>query len=97
MGPKQIDVTCPCCSTILTIDVLTRQILRREEPREATAEGGGAEERWGKAQARVDERSQSSLDKLDQALAEEKGKAARLDDLFKKAQDKLSEKEDDDL
>jgi hypothetical protein len=100
MGPKQIDVTCPCCRTRLTVDVLTRQILRRTAPDAADApeEGEGAldEGRWDAAQDQVSARKRSGPDKLDQALAEERGKEARLDDLFRKATEKLSKKDEDD-
>jgi hypothetical protein len=95
MGPKQIDVTCPCCSTILTVDVLTAQVLRRTEPREDGAKGQG-ESRWGAAEETVEGRQTSAQDKLDQALAEERGKEAHLDDLFRKAQEKLTKKDKDD-
>lgn len=96
MGPKQIDVTCPCCSTILTVDVLTRQVLRREEPRAGSAEETGGERRWENANELVQDRPKTAQDKLDKALTEEKGKEARLDDLFRKAQEKLSRKDDED-
>lgn len=96
MGPKQIDVTCPCCSTVLTVDVLTRQILRREEPpKPGEAEGGDSGDRWGAARERVSGRVEGSQDKLDQALAEERDKEARLDDLFRKANEKLSRKDEE--
>src|SRR5262245_4467943 len=52
MSAKQIDVTCPCCSTRLTVDVLTRQILRRTTP-EAAQETASGKDRWNSAQERV--------------------------------------------
>jgi len=94
MGAKQIDVTCPCCSTILTVDVLTRQVLRRTEANKGGATEQG-EARWGAAEETVEGRQASSQDKLDRALAEERGKESHLDDLFRKAQEKLTKKDGD--
>lgn len=93
MSSKQIDVTCPCCSTVLTVDVLTRQVLKRVEPTERAS--GSSDDRWGAAQERVAGRPEASQDKLDRMLAEERGKEDRLDELFRKANEKLSRKEDD--
>jgi hypothetical protein len=87
MSAKQIDVTCPCCSTRLTVDVLTRQILRKEAP-ETAQEGGSGKDRWNSAQERVRDRTKSSEDKLASALENERGKSARFDELFQKAREK---------
>ncbi len=105
MTAKQIDVTCPCCSTRLTVDVLTAQVLRRTPPKdEAKGEGGeakgesGAEaagDRWTSAQARVRERSKSGEDRLENALEQERGKSKRFDELFDKAREKHTRKAGD--
>jgi len=87
MSAKQIDVTCPCCSTRLTVDVLTGQILRRSGPEASEASGSG-KDRWVSAQERVRERSKSGQDKLESALDHERGKSARFDELFRKAHEK---------
>jgi hypothetical protein len=90
MSAKQIEVTCPCCSARLLVDVLTARVMRTEQP-EAPAGG----DKWASAQRKVSGRTQSGAEKLENALEEERGKKARLDDLFKKAQDKLKRGEED--
>ena len=87
MSAKQIDVTCPCCSMRLTVDVLTGQILRRQGP-EPSEEGILGKDRWVSAQERVRERTKSGEDKLESALDHERGKTARFDELFQKAREK---------
>jgi hypothetical protein len=96
MSAKQIDVTCPCCSTRLTVDVLTGQVLRRSQPAGA-AEGPAGKDQWTSAQERVRERTNSGEDKLRSALDHERGKAARFDEIFQKAREKHSPKKDEDL
>jgi len=94
MAAKQIEVTCPCCSARLTVDVLTAQVLRRTE-----AGGAGGPEpkgdRWANAQDRVRDRARTGQDKLDAALEHERGKADRFDDLFRQAREKHSRKRDE--
>ncbi|MDZ4773988.1 MAG: hypothetical protein SGI72_12735 [Planctomycetota bacterium] len=91
MTNKQIEVTCPCCSAKLTVDVLTSRVMRTEQSE--TSVGG---DKWASAQKRVSGRNQSGAEKLENALEEERGKKSRLDDLFKKAQDKLKKGQDED-
>ena len=95
MSAKQIDVTCPCCSTRLTVDVGTGQILHRIGP-ETADEGVSGKDRWISAQERVRERTKSGEDKLESALDYERGKAARFDELFQKAREKNERKGDED-
>lgn len=90
MSAKQIDVTCPCCSARLTVDVLTSRVMRSER-----AEGAGDRDKWSTAQDSVRGRTVSGAEKLENALEAERGKKARLDDLFKQAQDKLKRGQDD--
>ncbi len=85
MSAKQIEVVCPCCQSQLSIDVLTAKVLRHER----TSESGPSVDRWASAQERVRGRTASGTEKLDQALDSERGKHDRLDDLFRKAQEKL--------
>jgi hypothetical protein len=98
MSAKQIDVTCPCCSTRLTVDVLTAQVLRRAPPaaaaeREPDSELGA--DRWASAQERVRERTKSGPDRLENALEQERGKSKRFDELFEKAREKHTRKTGD--
>lgn len=90
MSAKQIDVTCPCCSARLAVDVTTGSVMRARSPE--TAAGGDV---WGAAQETVRGRTKSGADKLESALEQERGKKDRLDDLFRKAQEKLKRGEDD--
>jgi len=93
MGAKQIDVTCPCCASVLTIDVLTSKVLRTVRADERS--GAASTDRWEKAQEKVRERTQKSADKLESALEDERTKESRFDELFKKAQAKHTRKRDD--
>jgi hypothetical protein len=99
MSAKQIDVTCPCCATRLTVDVLTAQVLRRSPPagepeRETAGEPG--RDRWTSAQEKVRERTKSGEDRLESALEQERGKSKRFDDLFEKAREKHTRKPGED-
>jgi|688.fasta_scaffold1128273_1 hypothetical protein len=80
---KEIEVTCPCCEAKLTIDVLTRQVMRTRLP-----ETGKERDPWAAASDKVRERGAAGTDKLDKALSDETNKHARLDDAFDKAREK---------
>ena len=91
MAEKEIDLTCPCCSARLTVDVRTRQVMR--SVRAAPAEGGAAPpDAWESAQKRVHGRTQSGAEKLENALDYERNKSARFDEIFEKAKDKHTPK-----
>jgi hypothetical protein len=94
MGAKQIDVTCPCCASVLTIDVLTSKVMRTLRADER-ASGAPAADRWDKAQERVRERTKKSADKLESALEDERTKTSRFDELFKKAREKHARQPDE--
>ena len=91
MSAKQIEVSCPCCSSRLVVDVLTGKVMRTE--RAGPAAPGG--DTWTSAQERVRGRTASGTEKLEKALESERGKADRLDDLFRKAKEKLQRPDDD--
>lgn len=95
MENKQIEVDCPCCSSKLTIDVLTRTVMRALSPQELEANDPTerAADRWGKAAERVEGRGAKAKDKLESAISMEKSKESRLDDLFDQANEKLKRKE----
>jgi hypothetical protein len=92
MSAKQIDVTCPCCSARITVDVTSGNVMRTVRAEDTTAAGG---DRWAAAQETVRGRTKSGADKLESALEEERGKKDRLDDLFRKAQEKLKRPDTD--
>ncbi len=91
MTAKQIELTCPCCASRLLVDVLTAKVLRSEKP----ASGGGGDP-WAAAQDKVRGRTQSGTEKLDNALVSERGRKDQLEDLFRKANEKLKRKDEDD-
>ena len=93
MGTKQIDVVCPCCNTRLTVDVLTRQILRHAAPADIDETGKAVlnEGRWDSAKERVAGRGAASSDKFESALGQEKTRGGDLDDLFDKAKRKVQD------
>ncbi len=97
--PKQIEVSCPCCSTVLTIDVLTSQIMRTADPREVDETGKIVldEGRWDVAKDRVSDRKESADDKLDSALGKEQTRDKDMEDLFDKAKKKLQKPKDFDF
>ena len=64
----------------------------RHEPAGA---GSASADRWASAQDRVRGRTTSGTEKLDRALDSERGKKDRLDDLFRKAQEKLKRPDDE--
>jgi len=95
METKEIEVTCPCCETRLTVDVRTRTVLKHARP-EQIDEAGRAkldEGRWDTAIDRARDRVGEAHDKLTSALDEERTKEDRLDDLFDQANKKLREDE----
>ena len=97
METKEIDVRCPCCESSLSIDVRTAKVLRWGRPTELDDHGKPVlrEENWDEALGRVVGREGAALDKFDQALSKEKTRGKDLDDLFRKAEEKLNEKDDE--
>lgn len=87
---KEIEVTCPCCEAKLTVDVLTRQVMRTRRP-----ESGTARDPWAAANEKVRDRGAAGTDKLDKALLDETNKHARLDDAFDKAREKWRREQGD--
>ncbi|HEV8112220.1 MAG TPA: hypothetical protein VGR31_05555 [Planctomycetota bacterium] len=88
MSAKQIEVTCPCCATRLTVDVLTSKVMRQSQAPGAAPAGAEDKDRWSSAQERVRDRTTAGEDKLKSALEYERTKGKRFDDLFDKAKDK---------
>ena len=95
MASKEIEIVCPCCDSRLTVDVLTRTVLRAVGAQE-TDEFGKArldEDRWDAATGKVKDRSTAG-ERLDDALERERERTGRLDDLFEKAKRKHEKGED---
>ena len=92
MTETQLEVTCPCCSARLWIDTRTATVVRSRRAGEIDASSGKpkvGETDWSEALGKVRKRTEGGESRLDSALERERGKSARLDELFRKAQDKL--------
>jgi hypothetical protein len=85
MSQQSLEVTCPCCSKRLVVDLSTGKAERAE----AAASPADSRDPWTSAQDKVRGRTLSGTEKLENALREERGKSSKLDQLFKDAQDKL--------
>ena len=94
MSSKEVELTCPCCSARLTVDIRTGQVMKRVVAPKEGAEGS-AKDAWESAQDRVRERSAEGKRKLESALDYERTKEARFDELFKKATEKRARKPED--
>ena len=88
---KEIEIDCPCCESRLLVDVRTQTVLRHvpkaslDEFGKPVQDGG----RWDDANKTVQDRKSRGTDAFDAALNREKSRARDLDDLFKKAKDKV--------
>ena len=94
MSAKQVEVVCPSCACQLTVDVSTGKVMRHVKSEERD-EGVSPDARWSAAQGRVKDRTTSGQDKLESALENERTKAARYDELFRRAQEKQSKRKPD--
>ncbi len=93
MDTKELEVTCPCCSARLSVDVRTQTVLRArpKEERDITGKPKLGEKDWDQALGRVQTRSDEAPSRLDELLQKERDKRSRFDDLFKSANDKLKD------
>jgi len=98
MSAKEIEVQCPCCDTLLIVDVLTQKVLRHADPRQVDETGKLVldESRWDSASQKVGERHSEGLDRFDEALGKEKARSRDLDDLFEQAKKKATHDDQDD-
>jgi hypothetical protein len=96
MDTKSLEIACPCCESRLEIDVRTGKIVRWARKTELDESGKPRvrESDWGQASQKVQERLGGAADKFDQSLSREKSRGRDLDELFKKASDKLKKKDD---
>lgn len=95
MDAKEIKIDCPCCESRLEIDVRTAKVLRwrRKGETDETGKPVLRESDWSAAADRVGKRLGSAADKFDDSLTREKGRAQDLDELFRKANEKLGRKD----
>lgn len=96
MEPKEIEVVCPCCASRLSIDVRTQKLVRARRPEEKDPTGRPVvgEGDWTQALGRVREREDRGSSRLDDALDRERRRPGDLDDLFRKAREKLQDDEE---
>lgn len=95
MDAKEVRITCPCCQARLDVDVRTEKVVRWREERSAEDQSGASEPKdFDALTRRVEGRTGSVLDKFDDNLEREKRRGKDLDDLFRRANEKV--KRDDD-
>ena len=96
MDAKDVHVECPCCQSRLEIDVRTGKVLRWSKKTETDLSGKPVvrESDWNKASERVGKRLGQAADKFDESLQREQTRTRDLDDLFRKANEKLGREED---
>jgi len=97
MDQKETQVTCPCCESRLEVDVRTGAVVRWRKKGELDETGKPVlrEADWTAASERVGKRLGSAADRFEQGLSREKGREKNLDDLFRKANEKLERKGED--
>jgi hypothetical protein len=91
MESKEVKLDCPCCQSRLEIDVRTGTILRwrRKGETDETGKPVLRDSDWAAASDRVSRRSGAAVDKFDESLMREKSRTQDLDELFRKANEKL--------
>jgi len=97
MDIKETHITCPCCESRLEVDVRTGTVVRWRKKGEVDETGKPVlrEGDWNTANQRVGQRLDSAAERFDAGLTREKSREKDLDDLFRKASDKLGQKGDD--
>ena len=96
MEIKEVDVLCPCCDTRLTVDVRTGKVIRYSERREEGEAGKAEPHDFDAISRRVEDRLGGAKEKFEQGLAREQSRGKDLDELFRKANEKLKEDDDED-
>jgi hypothetical protein len=94
VNSREIEVTCPCCSARLVVDVRTAQVMKSVR-KESAAGSDTTTDPWVAAQDKVRDRTRSGADKMDSALDYERGKSQRFDEFFKRATEKHAPKPDE--
>ncbi|MAB80451.1 MAG: hypothetical protein CMJ89_13950 [Planctomycetes bacterium] len=94
---KDARVVCPCCNSRIEVDVRTGKILRWRRPEELDETGKPImrDSDWNDASQRVSGRLGEAQGRFDSSFDKEKSRERDLDDLFRKAQDKLQKKKEE--
>lgn len=85
--PKKIDVRCPCCDAVLTVNAATGEVLFTKRP-----EARGISFEDALSRVRADEASRS--DRFEQAFQKERGRKDLIDAKFREAMERVDELED---
>lgn len=91
MDEKEIQIDCPCCRSRLAVDVRTAKVVRwaREGETEPSGKPKVRAEDWDHAHGRVQSRLTSAEDRFEAGLGRERSRERDLEDLFRKASEKL--------
>jgi hypothetical protein len=91
MELKEALIDCPCCAAKLVVDLRTGKVLRARPQGQVDEEGRPkvGEADWTSANERVKTRLNNATDRFDEGLQRERAKSRDLDDLFRKASEKL--------
>lgn len=92
---REVRVVCPCCQARLDVDVRTQTVVRWKEPGAAPEGERPAPADFDSLSERVAGRLGGAVDKFDENLAREKRRTQDLDDLFRRANEKLREGDDE--
>lgn len=94
MENREARITCPCCESRLEVDVRTQTVVRwrRKEELDETGKPVLRESDWIDAAGRVGKRLDSASEAFETGLSRERDREKDLDDLFRKASDKLKGK-----
>lgn len=97
MDARSHEVTCPCCESRLEVDARTGKLVRWAKKAELDEQGKPRvrESDWSSASERVRDRLGSAADKFDQSLSREKTRGKDLDELFRKANEKLGRRDEE--
>ena len=95
MEIKEVQVACPCCQSQLTVDVRTSKVVRWNEAAQEDDMGKKQPHDFDDVSKRVQGRMGSALDKFDENLARDKRRGKDLDELFRKANEKLTDEDEE--
>ena len=98
MDKKDLELTCPCCESRLTVDLRTSKVVRARRPEELDETGKPqvSAKDWDDVNDRVRGRLDSAAEKFEAGLSRERSKTKDLDALFDEAKEKLRDEPDDD-
>jgi hypothetical protein len=98
METKEILIDCPCCKARLSIDARTHKVMRwsGEQQLDSTGKPVVTDEDWNAAEGKVKGRLGEAEGLFQAGLERERGREKDLDDLFRKASEKLKKDDGED-